>query len=90
MDILSAPADSPRIFRLQVTLPDGRRRWRLVKCPNPRRDPGASLFGLDARLAELTLAGNITGQSISVPATITARQRDRLVRWDEALLAMLT
>lgn len=81
--------DRPRLFRLWVRLPDGKRRWALVKCPNYERSPQDSLFGLDAKLAELTLGGQIVGHGVSVPMTITDRQRQRLVRWPEALGRML-
>lgn len=84
-----ATAETPRIFRVQVTLPNGLRRYRLVKCPFYQRDPQASLFGLDAKLAELTLSGAIVGHSVTVAMTIGPRQRNRLVRWDQALLGML-
>lgn len=81
--------ETPRIFRLQVTLPDGKRRWRLVKCPYYAKDPAASLFGLTAKMAELELQGEILGHSVLVPATISPAQRQKLVRWNDAVLAML-
>lgn len=81
--------DYPRIVRLSVRLPNGRRRWRLVKVPRPDREPGGSLYGLNAELARLALRRDIAGSAIHVPETITPAQRNRLVRWEVALAAML-
>ena len=79
----------PRIVRVSVTRPDGRRRWRLVKTTRPDRDPGSSIFGLNAALAKLTIDGDIIGSATSVPANITDGQRLKLLRWQAALAAML-
>lgn len=79
----------PRIFRVQLRLPSGKRRWKLVKTTSPVRELHASVYGLQAKLAELTVEGRITASAVIAPATITDRQRDRLVRWPEALDAML-
>jgi len=81
--------DYPRIMRVSVRLPNGRRRWRLVKIPRPDREPGGSIFGLQAELARLTLRRDIAGHAIHVPATVTPAQRNRLIRWEPALEAML-
>jgi hypothetical protein len=80
---------APRIFRLSIRRADGKRRWKLVKTTSTVRDLHASVYGLNAKLAELTLEGKITAGAVIVPATITDKQRDRLVRWPEALEAML-
>lgn len=80
---------APRILRLSVKLPSGKRRWKLVKTTSTVRDLHASVYGLQAKLAELTVEGTITASSVIVPATITDKQRDKLVRWPEALDAML-
>lgn len=86
----AAPPTTPRIVRLSVKRADtGKRRWRLVKVPRYERSPHDSLFGLNARLAELTVTGTITASAIFVPANITDKQRDKLVRWPEALEIML-
>lgn len=87
--IIATSADTPRIFRLTVTRADGKRRRRLVKCPFFMKDPTASYFGLQAKLAELTLGGHIAGHAVRVPAAITASERQRLIRWPEALEGML-
>lgn len=82
--------DTPRIFRVAIRRADGRRRWKLVKCPFYAKDPAASYFGLQAKLAELTLGGHLIGHSTSIPVSIDARARERLVRWPEALGTMLS
>lgn len=88
--ILPTPTrDRPRIFRLSVKRPDGKRRYAVVKCPHYERDPGASLLGLNAELAKLTLTGQITASSVIVPAEVSARDRSRLVRWPEAIKRIL-
>lgn len=80
---------APRIFRVQIRRADGKRRWKLVKTTHYQRDPMASVFGLNAKLAELTVEGRITAHAVIAPATITPRQRDKLVRWPEAMETML-
>ena len=55
------------IFRVTFTSSDGRRRTRQVRCPSWERDPQASLIGLTARLATLTLDATIVQSSVSVP-----------------------
>ena len=61
--------DSTRrnIFRVTFTTAEGRRRTRQVRCPSWERDPQASLIGLQARFAELTLDAVIVQSSLSVP-----------------------
>jgi len=57
-----------RIFRLTFTRTDGRRFWRYVRCPYQVKSPqdwADSLLGMQTRLAELTLTGQITSHSIS-------------------------
>ena len=57
----------PRIISVRFVLADGRERRRTVRCPYYARDPQASLYGLQSRLADLTLTGTIRASSISVP-----------------------
>jgi hypothetical protein len=83
-------SETPRIFRVTITRHDGRRRYRFVKCPYWQRDPGASLLGLQAKLAELTLGGHILGHSTLLPAAIPPKVRPRMTRWPEALGEMLS
>lgn len=87
---MNTRADRPRVFRVTLRRVDGGRRTRIVKCPHYERDPQDSLFGLQAKLAELQLGGHIAGQSISVPVAITPAQRQRMTRWPQALGEMLT
>lgn len=90
--------ERPRIARVFVRLagdeplPEGT-VWRatsahgrsaLVKLPYYEKDPGDSVLGLDAHLALLWLEGRIIAHSIKRPDNITARERQRLVRWPEA------
>jgi hypothetical protein len=58
----------PRIIALRFLMADGKERRRTVRCPYYIRDPQASIYGLQARLAALTFDGIITRSSISVPA----------------------
>jgi hypothetical protein len=58
----------PRIISVRFTLADGSERRRTIRCPYYSKDPHASLYGLQARLADLTLDGRVTRHSISVPA----------------------
>lgn len=62
-----APASMPRIISVRFVLSDGRERRRTVRCPYYAKDPSASLYGLQSRLADLTLTGAITASSIRVP-----------------------
>jgi hypothetical protein len=80
--------ERPRICRVSVRRADGKRRTRLVKMPYYERSPHDSLFGLEARLAELTLDAVIVASSVSVPLMITDKQRDKLTRWPQALADM--
>ena len=80
---------APRIVKLTLRRADGKRRRKLVKLPNWEKSPNDSIFGLQAKLAELTIRGHITASAIIVPATITDSQREKLVRWPEALGSML-
>lgn len=76
---------APRVYRVNVKRADGKRRWALVKCTFYERNPKDSLFGLQARLAEMTIEGSITASAVIVPANITDKQRLALTRWPEAL-----
>lgn len=58
----------PRIIGVRFVLADGRERRRTVRCPYYAKDPEASLYGLQSRLADLTLTGAIKASSIHVPA----------------------
>lgn len=80
---------APRIFRVTLRRADGKRKWHIVKTTSLARSPQDSVFGLQSKLAELTVEGQITASSVIVPATITDAQRKRLVRWPEALERML-
>ncbi len=77
------------IFRVTVTDAAGRRRSSLVKTTSLRRDPGASLHGLHAALAELESTGILSTSTVSRPATIGPRQRARLERWPAVLPTLL-
>jgi len=57
----------PRIISVRFVLADGRERRRTVRCPYYARDPEASLYGLQSRLADLTISGNVVASSIRVP-----------------------
>lgn len=81
---------APRIFRVNLRRADGKRRWSLVKCTFYERNPKDSLFGLQARLAEMTIEGTITASAVLVPANVTPQQRAKLTRWPEALDRMTT
>lgn len=80
---------APRIVKLTLRRADGKRRRKLVKLPNYERSPNDSIFGLQAKLAQLTVEGTITASAVIVPPTITDAQRDKLTRWPEALDKML-
>lgn len=64
-----SPHDATRrsIFHLDFTEIGGVRHRKTVRCPSWERDPQASLIGLQARLAELTLDAVIVRSSVSVP-----------------------
>lgn len=55
------------IFHVRFRLADGTGRARTVRCPSWEKDPAASLIGLQARLATLTLDAAIVSSSVSVP-----------------------
>ena len=82
-------ADRFYIFRVTLTDAAGHRRSALVKTTSLRRDPGASLHGLHAELAELESTGVVTKATVSRPATIGPKQRERLERWPVVLPALL-
>lgn len=70
MDTLFATRhDSTRrsIFRVRVRYADGKGINKLVRCPSWEKDPGASLLGLQARLATMTLDAVIVSSSVSAP-----------------------
>lgn len=81
--------DAPRLFRLTVTLPDGRRRSRIVKTTNPANDVAASLGGLVAHAGGMLADREVRRVTISTPETIGPRQRQHLMRWYDALDLML-
>ena len=66
-----SPHDATRrsIFHVRFRLADGTGRARTVRCPAWERDPAASLIGLQARLATMTLDALIVSSSVSVPAS---------------------
>jgi hypothetical protein len=66
---VSSPHDATRrsIFHIDFTEADGVRHRKTIRCPSWERDPEASLIGLNARLASLTLDAVITRSSVSVP-----------------------
>jgi hypothetical protein len=59
----------PRIIAVRFTLADGTERRRTVRCPYYIKDPEASIYGLLARLADLTFSGTIVRSSTSVPTS---------------------
>lgn len=65
----ATPHDSTRrsIFFIDFTEADGVRHRKTVRCPSWEKDPGASLIGLQARFAELTLDATIVRSSVSTP-----------------------
>ena len=71
---MDAPVKSPRdstrrsIFHVDFTEADGVRHRKTIRCPSWEKDPGASLIGLHARLAQLTLDATIVRSSVSTPA----------------------
>lgn len=72
---MQAPSPTPHdasrrsIFHVDFTEAGGVRHRRTVRCPSWERDPEASLIGLQARLATLTLDATIVRSSVSVPAS---------------------
>lgn len=79
----------PRIFRVQVERADGSRRSRLIKAPYYEREPRDSVFGLTAKLDELTLDGTIVAYTVRVPKIIGPKQRERLERWPVVLPTLI-
>jgi len=81
-----------RIFRVTFTMTDGTRRWRFVRCPYQVKSPedwGDSLVGMQTKLAELVLEGQLERFTISaiVPErTHAAAQKS--VRWHEVLASI--
>ena len=57
----------PRIVSVRFVFADGRERRRTVRCPYYAKDPEASLYGLQSRIADLTLSGDLVASSIRVP-----------------------
>lgn len=69
------------IYRVTVTRPDGTTRSAVVKTTSRERDPGASVFGLHAELARLQEFGTVTKATVTIPAKVGPKQRERLQRW---------
>ena len=85
-------SDKPRrfyIYRVTITREDGTTRSGLVKTTSLAHEPGASVYGLFAELADLQRDGRVRKSTVSIPATITPRQRAKLGRWPEILPALI-
>ncbi len=81
-----------RIFRVTFTTADGTKRWRYVRCPYQVKSPedwGDSLVGMQTKLAEMLLAGEIERYTVSaiVPER-THAAAEKSVRWHEVLEAV--
>lgn len=73
------------VYRVTVTRLDGSRRSAVVKTTKPETDPDCTRDALLDRLGTLRAEGAIKGSSISIPATIGPKQRERMARWTATL-----
>ena len=81
-----------RIFRVTFTTAAGRKVWRYVRCPYQVKSPedwGDSLVGLQTKLAELVLTGEVARFTVSAIAperTHAAAVKSH--RWSEVLASV--
>jgi hypothetical protein len=73
------------IYRVSVTRLDGTTRSAVVKTTSRERDPGASIYGLHAELARLQEIGAVKRATVTLPATVGPKQRERMQRWTATL-----
>ena len=81
-----------RIFRVTFTTAAGRKVWRYVRCPYQVKSPedwADSLVGMQTKLAEMALTGEIERFTISaVVPERTHAAATRSLRWHEMLEAV--
>jgi hypothetical protein len=65
---MNATNPPPRFFHVRFVTSDGVERRRYIEAPPPSEDPEASIFALQARLADLTFRGTVLRSSLSVPS----------------------
>lgn len=73
------------VYRVTITRLDGSRRSAVVKTTKVETDPSCTRDALLDRLGTLRAEGAIRRSSVSIPATIGPKQRQRMARWTATL-----
>ena len=77
------------VYRVTITRLDGTRRSAVVKTTKAETDPGCTRDVLLDTLGTLRSEGRIKRSSVSIPATVGPKQRQRMARWTATLPTLI-